>query len=64
MSDNNLTGEQITLLHHIDTYGFIPEDFRSVLPGVHFCPDWDGLPICDDSPEKEACTCPLIKTQS
>ena len=28
------------------------------LPGFHFCPDWDFLPICDDSPEMDGCTCP------
>lgn len=63
MADNTLDGEQLTLLQHIDDYGYIPEHFRDKLPGVHFCPAWNGLPICDDSPHKEKCKCPPIKIQ-
>lgn len=28
----------------------------ALCPGFHFCPDWDYLPICDDSPERCTCT--------
>lgn len=35
----------------------IPQGAAVVCPGIHFCPDWDYLPICMDSPEWEACDC-------
>ena len=41
-----------------DRGGFIPDGGAAICPGIHFCPDWDGLPICEDSPEWDACTCP------
>jgi len=31
-----------------------------ICPGIHFCPDWDGLPVCADSPEAEGCSCGRI----
>lgn len=52
-----LTPEQKRVLADADDLGRIFEPDKMVCPGIHFCPDWDYMPICDDSPEREACTC-------
>ena len=52
-----LTATQKYALHLIDIRNTITKEDRALLPGVHFCNDWDGLPVCDDSPEKSCCTC-------
>lgn len=49
--------KQWTALRRIDMTGEITEQDKAFLPGLHFCDDWDQLPIYDDSPEKESCTC-------
>ena len=52
-----LTHEQLRMLQIADRMGEAPQGVDVTCPGFHFCPDWDELPICDDSPEREACTC-------
>jgi hypothetical protein len=53
-----LTTEQGAILAYADRSGEAPcgADMPKV-PGFHFCPDWDYLPICDNSPEIDDCTC-------
>jgi hypothetical protein len=53
-----LTREQLSILARADVTEEPPslDDLRKV-PGFHFCPDWDYLPICDDSPEADCCCC-------
>lgn len=54
-----LTGRQAHLLLLADRKtGCLTDAERRELPGFHYCPDWDELPICEASPEWEACTCP------
>ena len=50
-----LTKEQTMLLFEIDRAEIFTEEDERILPGLHFCPDWDGLPVCDNSPEY--CNC-------
>lgn len=53
-----LTEEQYRVLNIADRTGKCPTPTElKLVPGFHFCMDWDNLPICDDSPEKEACLC-------
>lgn len=54
----SLTAIQTAILERAEETGEAPfaADMRLV-PGFHFCPCWDYLAICDDSPEIEACTC-------
>ena len=54
-----LIAKQFARLQAIEKAGAITEDDKRALPGVHFCDDWDGLPIFDGSPEKECCGCDL-----
>ena len=42
-----------------DPAAFITDSDKRACPGIHFCPDWDELPVCFDSPEIEGCTCAL-----
>jgi hypothetical protein len=53
-----LTVEQRAILRQADRTEEPPAlaDMGKV-PGFHFCPDWDYLAICDDSPEADGCTC-------
>lgn len=55
-----LTKQQASLLRYLDEDqdADILDADRRLCPGLHFCPDWDGMPICEASPEWEACTCP------
>lgn len=48
---------QKRLLDHADFGRPLTYEDLALLPGFHFCPDWDRLPICEDSPEWETCTC-------
>lgn len=52
-----LTAEQYKILERADRFGAIYEEDADICPGIHFCPDWDGLPVCIASPEAETCTC-------
>lgn len=57
-----LTGYQAGLLHRADRTGGdggLTDKERAALPGFHFCPDWDFLPICEGSAEWDACTCEI-----
>lgn len=54
----NYPGGQIGFIcDAADEYGTIDAEMRRLAPGIHFCPDWDDLAICDASPEKKCCTC-------
>lgn len=52
-----LSIEQAAVLDVADRRGRISADDDLICPGIHFCPDWDGLAVCADSPEAEGCTC-------
>ena len=52
-----LTAEQQSVLRDADDLGRFSHIDTVICPGLHFCPDWDYLPVCDDSPEKAGCTC-------
>ena len=52
-----LTPEQLRMLLIAGTMGEAPQGIDVICPSFHFCPDWDSLPICRDSPEFSACTC-------
>lgn len=53
-----LTKEQYLLLYRAEYDEQLTDTEKAKLPGFHFCPDWDFMAICFDSPEAEACTCP------
>ena len=55
MSD--LTIEQILILDRADKRGHILLGDDDICPGIHFCPDWDGMAVCLDSSEAEGCDC-------
>ncbi|MGN6769769.1 MAG: hypothetical protein ACTHJQ_07990 [Rhizobiaceae bacterium] len=52
-----LTEEQAARLRVLDRTGVIMVSDWKLLPGIHFCPDWDHLPVCNASPEISGCTC-------
>lgn len=52
-----LTQEKIAVLRRIDKDGFFTQEDKRLLPGLHFCPEWDDLPISDECPEKSCCVC-------
>lgn len=54
-----MTQEQRELLDLLDRgeRTRITDDDLAICPGLHWCPDWDFLPVCDDSPEKAGCNC-------
>ena len=52
-----LTREQRRALARIDRDETFDDEGRKLLPGIHFCPDWDYMPVFNDCPEKEGCTC-------
>ena len=52
-----LTEKQQGVLRDVDDLGRSFEADKVICPGLHFCPDWYFLPVCDDSPEKVGCTC-------
>lgn len=65
MKKSTLTNAQKTVLEGAERTGVILFPWQhAVCPGLHFCPDWDGMAICFDSPEIEACTCESIKRKS
>lgn len=41
----------------VDRKGTFTDEDKALLPGLHFCPEWDFQAICDSSPEIEGCTC-------
>lgn len=50
--------EQINLrLDEIHRTGVITEKDKELLPGVHFCWCWDGLPVAEGCIEATVCTC-------
>lgn len=54
----SLSKEQLTILTKADKTGKLPIPIPfDVCPGIHWCPDWDFQPICNDSPEKSGCCC-------
>lgn len=53
----SLTIEQSDILIDADQAGIIEPEWRDICDGIHFCPDWDYLAICNDSPEKCGCAC-------
>ena len=55
---DKLTVKQAAILNKADKSGQSPEPTElKKVRGFHFCPDWDYLPICNNSPEKEGCVC-------
>jgi hypothetical protein len=52
-----LSKRQTAVLMRADKSGMIYEGDSEICPGIHFCSDWDSLPVCDDSPEADACGC-------
>ncbi|TMV84419.1 hypothetical protein FGG78_21780 [Thioclava sp. BHET1] len=52
-----LTAEQRRILALADMTGLIRYGDDAQCPGIHFCPDHRGAPICDASPEHISCTC-------
>ena len=52
-----MTPHQEKLLCWVDVSGIITPEAKLECPGIHFCPDWDYLPVCDASPEKVGCKC-------
>lgn len=56
-----LTEAQHTVLAFADKHGVIREGDYEICPGIHFCPDWDRLPVCKDSPEADGCACGQLK---
>lgn len=57
-TDNQAREALIERLERLDRGGVITAADKIELPGIHWCPDWDFLPVCDASPEIEGCTCP------
>ena len=53
----NLTDEQKAVLKRCDKFGAIELPDNDICPGIHFCPDWDRLAVCIDSPEADGCSC-------
>lgn len=45
------------LMAYCDVVGHIPKEVKQCYPTAHFCPDWDFLAICSESPEFFACLC-------
>lgn len=58
-NNSNLTDEELRAIMRVDTTGQICKDDAATLPGVHFCPDWDGLAIFNKTPEWDCCTCKI-----
>ena len=52
-----LSVQQRFELAKADKYGAIEMGVDKICPGIHFCPDWDGLAVCADSPEANGCSC-------
>lgn len=54
-----LTKQQESLLYRAEMHGdhWMTNKDQALLPGFHFCPEWDFMAICCDSPEWEACIC-------
>ena len=52
-----LTKEQLAILNRADRSGMIVVGDSDICPGIHFCREWDSLPICVASPEWDACLC-------
>lgn len=59
-----MTGEQQNVLTLADRLGVIRVGDREVCPGLHYCPDWDFLPIFNGSPEKTSCTCTILEREA
>jgi len=57
-----LTEEQRKTLARCDRFGAIEGPDLETCPGIHFCPDWDLLAVCIDSPEADGCNCGRLKS--
>jgi hypothetical protein len=59
MSELDRVDKQIrqAILYRVNLAGTIREQDKAFLQGLHFCDDWDGLAIDNESPEKEGCCC-------
>lgn len=57
-----LTEAQAKAIARIDRTGKIEPGDRELLPLLHWCPDWDYLPVCVDSPEIDGCRCSFEPT--
>ncbi len=58
---NKLTQLQQDILHHADAFGVYDRTDSDLLPGLHFCPDWEDMVIAKGTPEWDACTCQIKK---
>jgi hypothetical protein len=58
LSDINDCRKRKDALYRIDKDGVITEEDRELLPGIHFCLDWDGLAIFEKCIEYPLCNCP------
>lgn len=63
MTESNLTPDQKSILERADKFGHILMEDDHLCPGIHFCPDWDGLAVCEDSPEAYGCHCGRLKNR-
>lgn len=54
---------QMLQLEKVNNSDVINEEDKKILPGIHWCPDWDYLPVFDNSPEKVGCTCGTSQDQ-
>lgn len=59
-----LTTSQHKILQRADKFGHILLGDEKTCPGIHFCPDWDGLAVCRDSPEAEGCQCGRLEKET
>ena len=46
-----MTEEEVQRLIAIENAGTITEEDKKILSGVHFCPEWDFLPIFYKNPQ-------------
>jgi hypothetical protein len=45
------------ILMRADKYGTLMYGDEDICPGIHFCPDWNDLPVFAGIPEADACQC-------
>lgn len=56
-----LTKMQQDILHDADVFGIISKRDAALVPGIHFCKDWNEMVIAKGTPEWDACTCQIKK---
>lgn len=59
-----LSAEQRRVLERADKFGLIYEGDDAICGGIHFCPDWDGMAVCADSPEADGCHCGRLRPKA